>query len=108
MVFSRRIRAATKPARGEAQTHQSLRKLGKAPGICMAMNSNAQLRVQISKKGLPSKMPFEESMSELAILQQVILGITLLDSDAVSKMATSCVRCGASFPAIPALRCGTN
>ena len=36
MVFSRRIRAAKKKANGEADTHQTLRKLGKAPGICIA------------------------------------------------------------------------
>jgi hypothetical protein len=41
MVFSHRIRAANKTAKGEAPTHQTLRKLGKAPGICTALHSTA-------------------------------------------------------------------
>jgi hypothetical protein len=36
MVFSQRILEANKKAKGEAYTHHTLRKLGKAPGICMA------------------------------------------------------------------------
>jgi hypothetical protein len=42
MVFSHRIRAASKKAKGEAQTHQTLRRLGKAPGICMALHSTVR------------------------------------------------------------------
>src|SRR5215467_10792159 len=41
MVFSQRIRAPNKKLKGEAKTHQILRKLGKAPGICMVLHSNA-------------------------------------------------------------------
>ena len=36
IVFSQSIRAANKNANGEADTHQTLRKLGKAPAICIA------------------------------------------------------------------------
>jgi hypothetical protein len=36
---SHRIRAANKTAKGEAPTHQTLRKLNKAPGVCTALHS---------------------------------------------------------------------
>jgi hypothetical protein len=54
-VFSQRMRAANKMAKGEAQTHQILRKLGKAPGNCMVLHSNAQRR-QLLKSGVSTSL----------------------------------------------------
>jgi len=77
MVFSRKIRAANGTARGEAQTHQTLRKSGKAPGICIVLYSNAQLAVSIMPlRSTPSKV--NERYGDFRALQR--LGFTKTQS----------------------------
>src|SRR5579859_5415592 len=54
IVFSHRIRPANKKAKGEADTHQTFKNLGKAPDICMALHSSAD-RISWRKLVHPSK-----------------------------------------------------